>query len=57
MSTEGFLILSAILFTIGLAGFLLRRNSIIMFMSIELMLTPPTWPSWHSRASTATCTA
>ncbi len=38
MSANGFLILSAILFTIGLAGFLLRRNSIIVFMSIELML-------------------
>jgi len=30
-------LLSAILFTIGTAGVLLRRNAIIMFMSIELM--------------------
>ena len=38
MNPEGFLILSAILFAIGIAGFLLRRNAIIVFMSIELML-------------------
>ena len=38
MNPEGFLILSAILFAIGIAGFLLRRNAIIAFMSIELML-------------------
>jgi NADH-quinone oxidoreductase subunit K len=33
-----FLVLSAILFSIGVAGFLLRRNIITVFMSIELML-------------------
>ena len=33
-----YLILSAILFTLGVAGFLFRRNLITMFMSIELML-------------------
>lgn len=31
-------ILGAILFSIGAAGVLLRRNAIIIFMSIELML-------------------
>ena len=30
--------LSAILFTLGVAGVLVRRNAIIVFMSIELML-------------------
>jgi len=30
--------LSAILFTIGVVGVLIRRNAIIVFMSIELML-------------------
>ena len=30
--------LSAILFTLGVAGVLLRRNAIILFMCIELML-------------------
>ena len=38
MSPEGYLILSAILFAIGIAGFLLRRSAIIAFLSIELML-------------------
>ncbi len=33
-----YLILSAILFTIGIAGFIYRRNIITVFMSIELML-------------------
>jgi NADH-quinone oxidoreductase subunit K len=33
-----YLILSAVLFTLGVAGFLFRRNIITMFMSIELML-------------------
>ncbi|MGB6563467.1 MAG: NADH-quinone oxidoreductase subunit NuoK [Candidatus Binataceae bacterium] len=30
--------LSAVLFTIGVAGVLLRRNTIVIFMSIEIML-------------------
>ena len=33
-----FLLLSAILFTIGVVGVLTRRNAIIVFMCIELML-------------------
>ena len=33
-----YLVLSAVLFTIGVAGVLTRRNAIIVFMSIELML-------------------
>ena len=33
-----FLTLSAVLFTLGIAGFLFRRNIITIFMSIELML-------------------
>jgi NADH-quinone oxidoreductase subunit K len=33
-----YLILSAILFSLGIAGFLFRRNVITMFMCIELML-------------------
>jgi len=32
------LAVSAILFTIGVAGVLLRRNAIIIFMCVELML-------------------
>lgn len=33
-----YLALAAVLFTIGGAGVLLRRNALVMFMSIELML-------------------
>jgi len=33
-----YILLSAVVFTIGVFGFLSRRNIIIMFMSIELML-------------------
>ncbi len=33
-----YLWLSAVVFIVGVAGFLTRRNIIIMFMSIELML-------------------
>jgi NADH-quinone oxidoreductase subunit K len=38
VSLSSYLILSAILFSIGVGGFLLRRNTIVIFMSIELML-------------------
>ena len=33
-----YLVVSAILFTIGLAGVMLRRNLIVILMSLELML-------------------
>jgi NADH-quinone oxidoreductase subunit K len=33
-----FLLLGAALFSIGVAGVLIRRNALVMFMSIELML-------------------
>jgi NADH-quinone oxidoreductase subunit K len=33
-----FLVLSAILFGLGVAGFLFKRNVITVFMSVELML-------------------
>ncbi|MGH7935050.1 MAG: NADH-quinone oxidoreductase subunit NuoK [Candidatus Binataceae bacterium] len=33
-----FMALSAILFAIGVAGVMIRRNVIVMFLSIELML-------------------
>lgn len=38
MNPENYLYLSALLFTIGAAGVLLRRNAIVMFMCVELML-------------------
>jgi NADH-quinone oxidoreductase subunit K len=36
--TTYYIVLSAILFTIGVLGVLLRRNAIVVFMSVELML-------------------
>ena len=38
MTPENYLALSAILFTIGAVGVLVRRNAIVVFMSVELML-------------------
>lgn len=38
MSPAAYLVLAAILFTIGVVGVLVRRNAIVVFMSIELML-------------------
>jgi len=36
--TSYYVALSAILFTLGVMGVLIRRNAIIIFMSVELML-------------------
>ena len=38
MNPDNYLYLSALLFTIGASGVLLRRNAIIMFMCVELMM-------------------
>ena len=38
MPLSAYLIMSAILFSIGVVGVLIRRNPLIIFMSIELML-------------------
>ena len=38
MSVDYYLYLSAVLFTIGTVGVLTRRNAIVVFMCIELML-------------------
>lgn len=38
MSPEHYIVLAALLFVIGAGGIMLRRNAIIAFMSIELML-------------------
>jgi NADH-quinone oxidoreductase subunit K len=38
MDISNYIYLSAILFTIGAVGVVVRRNAIVMFMSIELML-------------------
>ncbi|MEU0540953.1 NADH-quinone oxidoreductase subunit NuoK [Nocardia sp. NPDC005978] len=38
MNPDNYLYLSALLFTIGAAGVLVRRNAIVVFMCVELML-------------------
>lgn len=38
MNPNAYLVLSVVLFSIGILGFLVRRNAIIAFMSVELML-------------------
>lgn len=38
MNPANYLFLSALLFTIGAVGVLVRRNAIVVFMCIELML-------------------
>jgi NADH-quinone oxidoreductase subunit K len=42
MSETPFIVLSAILFTIGCVGVLTRRNAIVVFMCVELMLNAVT---------------
>ncbi|MFO7767746.1 MAG: NADH-quinone oxidoreductase subunit NuoK [bacterium] len=38
MGLTGCLVLSALLFAIGVSGVLLRRNAVVIIMSVELML-------------------
>jgi NADH-quinone oxidoreductase subunit K len=38
MSPENYVYLAALLFTLGACGVLLRRNAIVVFMCVELML-------------------
>jgi NADH-quinone oxidoreductase subunit K len=38
MPVNSYLVLAAIIFTIGLAGVLMKRNALIVMMSVELML-------------------
>jgi NADH-quinone oxidoreductase subunit K len=38
VGTSSYLLLSALLFAIGALGLLIRRNPLIMFMCVELML-------------------
>ena len=38
VGTEAYVVLSMVLFILGAMGVLLRRNAILVFMSVELML-------------------
>ncbi len=49
---EGYLVVGAVLFALGMVGFLTRRNLIIMFLSAEMMLQGVSvslvaWGRWH----------
>jgi NADH:ubiquinone oxidoreductase subunit K len=53
ISAEWYLALSAVLFTIGVIGVLIRKNAIVMFMCVEMMLnavnlTLVTFSGWHN---------
>ncbi len=38
LTTTWYLVLSVLLFSVGAAGLLIRRNPLVMFMCVELML-------------------
>lgn len=38
MSPSAYILLAGVLFSLGAIGVLIRRNAIVMFMSVELML-------------------
>ena len=42
VSIEHYLVVSAVLFCLGLLGVVIRRNLIVMYMSLELMLNAAT---------------
>ena len=50
MNPDNYLYLSALLFTIGAAGVLVRRNAIVVFMCVELMLNARNLAVRHLRA-------
>ncbi len=37
MNPNFYVVLAAVLFTIGIVGFLVRKNALVLFMSVELM--------------------
>ena len=57
MNPVNYLYLSALLFTIGAAGVLIRRNAIVVFMCVELMLNACNLAFVPSPGCTATSTA
>ena len=57
MNPTYYLVLSAALFTIGAVGVLVRRNAIVVFMCVELMLNAVNLTWSPSPGSTAAWTA
>jgi hypothetical protein len=49
-----FLIVSVLLFTIGTVGVLVRRNALVIFMSVELQINAVNLAWWRSPGSTET---
>jgi NADH-quinone oxidoreductase subunit K len=43
VQTEAYVMLSMVLFVLGALGVLLKRNAILVFMSVELMLNATNW--------------
>jgi len=52
-----YLIVSALLFSLGLLGVVARRNLFVIFMGLELMLNVPTSRWWPSLDTTTTSMA
>lgn len=61
MMLTNYLVLGAILFSLGALGFLARRNMIVMFLSAEMMLLGVSlnlvafgnaWRNWHGQVFT-----
>lgn len=57
MTPDYYLILAAVLFTIGAVGVLVRRNAIVLFMCVELMLNAANLTLVTFSGSTVTSTA
>ena len=53
---EGYLVVGAIMFAIGAWGALVRRNAVVVFMCIELMITTGSSVP-HQLCSPTTCRA
>jgi NADH-quinone oxidoreductase subunit K len=41
-----YLMLSVIMFCIGILGVLIRRNALVVFMSLEMMFNAANWYLW-----------
>ena len=61
--TEFFFVLSLVLFVLGALGVLLRKNAILVFMSVELMLNSANLAlvafarQWNSQGRCGVCAA
>ena len=49
MIVNQFLVLAALLFSLGIYGVLVRRNAVLVLLSVELMLTAVNMVNWADR--------